>query len=73
MKLTLPNQNESSKPKLVERVCDLMRLHHYSIRTEQSYSEWIRRYILFHHKKHPLDLGAEGVRDFLTYLATERR
>lgn len=45
---------------------------HYSIRTEESYADWARRYILFHDKRHPKDLGAEHIEKFLTYLAVER-
>jgi len=48
---------------------DLLRLKHYSIRTEESYLNWIRRYILFHHKRHPKDMGRVEVEAFLTHLA----
>lgn len=50
-----------------------IRVRHYSIRTEEAYVDWARRYILFHNKRHPKDMGAEQVRDFLSYLATERK
>lgn len=49
-----------------------IRLRHYSIRTEESYVDWARRFILFHGKRHPLEMGAEEIRDFLSYLASER-
>lgn len=49
-----------------------IRLRHYSIRTEEAYVDWTRRFILFHDKRHPQDMGAEEVRDFLSHLATER-
>ena len=49
-----------------------IRVRHYSIRTEQTYVDWVRRFILFHNKRHPQDMGAEEVRDFLSHLATER-
>lgn len=59
-------------PKLLDRMRAEIRLHHYSIRTEQSYVDWARRYILFHHKRHPSELGPAAVRDFQSHLATER-
>ena len=49
-----------------------MRVRHYSYRTEQSYLAWMRRYIYFHNKKHPAELGGEAVVEYLTHLATER-
>ena len=48
-----------------------IRLKHYSIRTEQAYADWIRRYVLFHGKRHPSALGAAEVEAFLTHLAVE--
>jgi len=50
-----------------------IRVRHYSIRTEEAYIDWVRRYILFHNKRHPKELGAEEVRDFLNYLAVDRK
>jgi hypothetical protein len=47
----------SSTPKLLDRVRQVMRLKHYSYRTEQAYVDWIRRFILFHHKRHPQEMG----------------
>ena len=47
-------------------------MRHYSIRTEEAYADWARRFILFHGKRHPAQLGAEEVRDFLSHLAVER-
>jgi integron integrase len=49
------------------------RLKHYSIRTEQAYADWIRRYVLFHGKRHPSAMGASEGEDFLTHLAVEGR
>lgn len=49
-----------------------IRVRHYSLRTEQSYVQWVRRYILFHDKRHPNTMGAAEVQAFLSYLATER-
>lgn len=56
-------------PRLLARVRDKIRLKHYSIRTEQAYVEWIKRFILFHGKRHPATLGAREVESFLTDLA----
>ena len=58
--------------KLLDRVRDVLRSRHYSIRTEQAYVDWIRRYIFFHDKRHPRDLGAPQLEAFLTALAVER-
>ena len=59
--------------KLMDRVQNKIRFKQYSIRTEQSYMEWIRRFILFHNKRHPQDMGAPEVESFLTYLAVKRK
>ena len=56
-------------PKLLDLVRGKIRLKHYSIRTEQAYVDWIRRYILHFDKTHPKDLGAADVEAFLTHLA----
>jgi integron integrase len=58
-----------SQPRLLDRVRDRIRLKHYSIRTEDTYVEWIRRFILFHGKRHPTEMGAGEVEGFLTHLA----
>ncbi|HBB98232.1 MAG TPA: integron integrase [Blastocatellia bacterium] len=55
--------------KLLDQVSDVARFRHLSLRTEETYRSWIKRYILFHHKRHPRELGAQGVRSFLTHLA----
>ncbi len=62
----------SAKPRLMDQVRDALRVRHYSYRTEQAYIGWIRRYIIFHGKRHPALLGAEEVRQFLTWLARDR-
>jgi len=59
-------------PKLLDQVRDRIRTKHYSLRTEQSYVQWIRRYILFNGKRHPKELGGPEVEAFLSYLATDR-
>src|SRR2546421_10177655 len=57
------------KRKLLDQVSDVARFRHLSLRTEETYRNWIKRFILFHGKRHPQELGAEGVRSFLTHLA----
>lgn len=59
-------------PKLLDQVHAELRLRHYSHRTEKTYVNWIRQYILFHHKRHPAEMGETEIRAFLSYLATER-
>jgi site-specific recombinase XerD len=59
------------KPRLLDQVRGIIRCKHYSIRTEQSYVDWIKRYIYFHNEKHPKDLGEEHISAFLTHLAVK--
>jgi len=56
-------------PKLLDQVRDQIRVKHHSIRTETQYVQWIRRFILFHGKRHPRGMGAPAVEAFLTHLA----
>ena len=63
----------SPPPKLLDRVRQVLRFKHYSLRTEEAYTGWIRRYVLFHGKRHPDSLGTEEVRAFLTDLAVKGR
>src|ERR1043165_9896124 len=59
-------------PKLLDQVRNLIRTRHYSIRTEEAYTYWIRQYILFHGKKHPAGLGPDDINAFLSHLAVDR-
>jgi integron integrase len=59
-------------PKLLDQVREIIRTKHYSYRTEQTYVEWIKRYIFFHNKRHPKDMGVEEVEEYITYLANQR-
>ena len=61
-----------SKPKLLDQVRDKIRFKHYSIRTEKTYIDWIKRYIYFNNKQHPNKLGAEEIEKYLSFLAVER-
>jgi hypothetical protein len=63
---------EPRKPKLLDRVREAIRLKHYSLRTEKTYLDWIRRFILFHGKRHPQTMGAKEVSQFLSDLAVNR-
>lgn len=58
--------------KLLDQVREALRLKHYSYRTEESYVDWIRRFILFHRKRHPNQMGAPEIQAFLAHLARER-
>jgi len=60
-------------PKLLDRVRDRIRLKHYSLRTEEAYVHWIKRFIFFHGKRHPREMGAAEVEKFLTHLAVAGR
>jgi len=57
---------------LCRSVREALRTQHYSIRTEEAYTNWIRRFILFHDKRHPKEMGADEIEEYLTYLAVER-
>lgn len=60
------------KFRLLDQVREQIRYRHYSIRTEKAYVEWVRRFVLFHGKRHPKEMGVAEVRSFLTHLATDR-
>ncbi|MDD2390151.1 MAG: phage integrase N-terminal SAM-like domain-containing protein [Desulfobacterales bacterium] len=60
-----------NRPKLLNQVRYAIRAKHYSIRTEDAYVQWIRRYILFHNKRHPRDMGSTEINQFLTHLAVK--
>ena len=57
-----------SNKKLLDQIKDKIRIKHMSIRTEQAYVSWAKRFILFHNKKHPVKMGAKEIEDFLTHL-----
>jgi site-specific recombinase XerD len=62
-----------SQPKLLDRVRHAVRVRHYSRRTEEAYVTWIRRYIVFHQKTHPSQMGGREISAFLTWLAVRQR
>jgi integron integrase len=63
---------KNKPPKLLDQLRGAIRARHYSLRTENAYHDWVRRFILFHDKRHPKEMGAMEVTAFLTYLANER-
>jgi len=64
--------HNSDKPKLLEQVRMLIRRRHYSLRTEEAYVSWIKRFILFHDKRHPKDMGKVEIEAFLNDLVLKR-
>jgi site-specific recombinase XerD len=59
-------------PRLIDQVRSVIRLKHYSLRTEEAYWQWIKRFILFHGKRHPNEMGEAEVGAFLTHLAVDK-
>lgn len=58
--------------KLMDQVRDVLRKKHYSLHTEHAYMDWIKRYIFFHDKRHPKDMGEAEISQFISYLARDR-
>lgn len=67
-----PAAGVAPPPRLLDQLRQAIRVRHYSIRTEVTYADWVRRFILFHDKRHPKELGAPEVAAFLTHLAVDR-
>ena len=61
-----------SKPKLLDQVRQAIRVRHHSPKTEESYVHWIKRFIFFHNKRHPAQMGEKEIGQFLSGLATDR-
>jgi len=71
-----PYQPLTSSPqgkKLLDQLSDQLRIKHYSLRTEHSYTSWARQYILFHNKRNPRDMGANEINAFISHLALEKK
>jgi len=64
---------EEQSPKLLEQFRSVLRVKHYSLKTEQSYINWIKDYIYFHNKRHPKDMAGKEISEYLTHLAVERK
>jgi site-specific recombinase XerD len=69
---TLSPDSSSRPPKLLEQLRGRVRLKHYSLRTEQAYVQWTKRYLFFHGMRHPAEMGKSEIEAFLTALAVER-
>jgi integron integrase len=69
----LKSTSDPKPKKLLDQVREALRTKHYSYRTEQTYIDWIKRYIIFHKKQHPKDLGVDEIRAFIAHLATDRK
>src|SRR2546428_314867 len=63
---------EQRPKKLLDQIRDVLQTQHYSIRTEDAYVDWAKRFILFHQKRHPAEMGRAEIEAFLTHLAVER-
>jgi integron integrase len=63
---------EGKSPRLLDQLRGCARAKHYSLRTEEAYVDWVRRFVFFHKKRHPQDMGASEIQTFLTHLAVER-
>jgi hypothetical protein len=64
---------EKRESKLLERVRNALRVRHLSLKTEKAYLHWVRRYILFHGKRHPQEMGEAEINALLTHLAVQRQ
>jgi integron integrase len=72
MSASVANRADANKPKLLDQVRDVIRRKQYSLRTEQAYVDWIKRFIVYHAKRHPAEMAEEEVAQFLTHLARDR-
>lgn len=64
-------ESSSTPPRLLDQMRDRIRARHYSIRTERAYLDWAKRYVLFHDKRHPREMGAQDIEAFLSHLAMQ--
>ena len=70
--MTTQNGSSIDQPKLLDQVRFRIRTKHYSMSTERAYVHWIKRYILFHNRRHPKDMHKKEIESFLTYLAVNK-
>jgi len=61
-----------NKPKLLDQLRAIIRTKHYSLRTEESYIRWIKRFIIFHNKRHPNEMSEVEINQFLSHLAVKK-
>ena len=69
----LQNELIAHKPNLLDKVRNVIRFKHYSIRTEEAYIQWIKRFCMFYGKRHPKYMGEKEVKNFLNYLAVKKK
>jgi hypothetical protein len=67
-----PQAPPTNQPKLLDQVRATIRLRGMSYQTEKAYADWIKRFIMFHNKRHPKEMGASEIRDFLAHLVNDR-
>ncbi len=60
-------------PQLLDQVRNVARVKHFSLSTERAYVSWIRRFILFHHKRHPKEMAEAEIREFISHLAVDAK
>jgi len=68
---TISSPSSAPKPKLLDQVRQAIRTRHYSVKTEEAYAGWVKRFIFFHHKRHPTEMGEPEIARFLSSLASE--
>jgi integron integrase len=68
-----PTPASGAKPKLLDQLHEAIRIRHLSPRTEEAYRHWIKRYLFFHHLRHPLEMGEREINAFLSHLAVQER
>ena len=73
MEHVIQNPPIAKQPKLLDQVRDAIRTKHYSMKTEEAYVHWIKRFILFHNKRHPKEMGEKEINQFLTHLAAKEK
>lgn len=71
MVMNSSTSSSEKKPKLLQQVRDTLRAKHYSYKTEKAYVHWIKRFILFHNKRHPTEMGEKEIREFINHLAVK--
>ena len=68
---SMPNYAGAKQPKLLDQVKNAIRTKHYSMKTEEAYVHWIKRFIFFHNKRHPKEMREKEINQFLTHLAVQ--
>lgn len=68
-----PNPHAPKEKRLLDQYRDKIRLKQYSPRTEKTYIEWVRAYILFHNKRHPKEMGVDEIEQFIAYLVSDKK